>query len=70
MLADVLGLPLIPNDRRDTSARGAALLAAEVAALPTPDPEPPCTSATEPDDTVSGAYAEAYDRFLKRSPLR
>jgi xylulokinase len=70
MLADVLGLPLIPNDRRDTSARGAALLAAQAAGLPTPDPQPPRGSATEPDDATVAAYAEAYDRFRSRAPLR
>lgn len=69
MLADVLGLPLIPNDRRDTSARGAALLAARAAGLPTPATQPPDNSATEPNRRVSDAYAEAYDRFLTRSPL-
>jgi xylulokinase len=70
MLADVLGLPLTPNDRRDTSARGAALLAAQAAGLPTPDPQPPRGPSTEPDDAASDAYAEAYDHFRARSPLR
>jgi xylulokinase len=70
MLADVAGVPLVANDRRDTSARGAALLAAQAAGLPTPKPQPPTGPATEPDDATSSAYAEAYARFLARSPLR
>jgi xylulokinase len=70
MLADVLGLPLIPNDRQDTSARGAALLAARAAGLPTPDPQPPRGTATDPDDTTFDAYVDAYHRFRMRSPLR
>jgi xylulokinase len=70
LLADILGLPLVPSDRPDTSARGAALLAAQAAGLPTPDPQPPRGAATEPQDAAVAAYAEAYHRFRARSPLR
>jgi xylulokinase len=70
MLADILGLPLVPNDRPDTSARGAALLAAQGAGLPTPDPEPPRGAATEPQNAAAAAYEESYKLFAARSPLR
>ena len=40
LLADVLGTPLRPVEVPDASARGAALLAARAAGLPTEDPAP------------------------------
>jgi hypothetical protein len=56
---------MMPNDPRDTSARGAAVLSARAAETHSLEGQLPRSSAIEPDVTAYGAYAEAYDRSLR-----
>ena len=71
MLADILGVRLIAHAHPAASARGAAALAAQAVGLIAEPPQPESTKAddiTEP--TNADCYAEAYDAFRRRSPLR
>ncbi len=72
LLAGVLGIPLQPITVRSASAVGAALLAANAAALPPPRPpvtaEPPIRPVSGDHEAAYARYREHAERLAGRSP--
>ncbi|GAA3742632.1 xylulokinase [Spinactinospora alkalitolerans] len=67
LLADVLGVRLVPTGLRSASALGAAVLAARAAGLPDPRIAPAEEPAVPPGEHAA-AYGEVFERYLALLP--